>query len=210
VDTDIPAAADDTRRLLRAARDVLFWIVVAGAAWLLWPTSLGGCTTLTIVSGHSMEPTYLTGDLIVSRCAEPSVGDIVVYQPHELGGARIIHRVVGGDATGWQIQGDNNDWVDPFSTTSDEVLGVAKVHVPKVGLAITAITSPWIWASLIVLGLAILVWPRDDDDTDDADGPSALADETHDSDGTSAPAVDVPHPHTEPDPVPALDPAVGP
>src|SRR3954470_12606918 len=96
------------------------WLAVAFvAAWFLWPTSLGGCTTLTIVSGHSMEPTYLTGDLVVSRCGEPAVGEIVVYQPHELGGARIIHRVIGGDGSGWQIQGDNNGWVDPFSPTND-------------------------------------------------------------------------------------------
>lgn len=204
METDTTAAADRTGRLLRGARDVLFWVVVAACAWLLWPTSLGGCTTLTIVSGHSMEPTYLTGDLVVSRCGEPSVGDIVVYQPHELGGARIIHRVIGGDASGWQMQGDNNDWVDPFTPTDDEVLGVATIHLPKVGLAITAVTSPWIWASLIVLALAILVWPRDEDD-DEGDG---------EDDQPAVLGVDVPHPRTEPEPEPgpvsALDPAVGP
>ncbi|WP_315098103.1 signal peptidase I [uncultured Cellulomonas sp.] len=152
---------------------MLFWAAVAVCAFLLWPTSLGGCTTLTIVSGHSMEPTYLTGDLVVSRCGEPTVGDVVVYQPHELGGARIIHRIIGGDAAGWQIQGDNNDWVDPFAPTDDEVLGVATFHLPKVGLAVTAVTSPWIWASLIVLALAILVWPRDDEDDDGEDDDEA-------------------------------------
>ncbi len=173
MDTERPEAADRPGRLLRRVRDVLFWAAVAVCAFLLWPTSLGGCTTLTIVSGHSMEPTYLTGDLVVSRCGEPTVGDVVVYQPHELGGARIIHRIIGGDAAGWQIQGDNNDWVDPFAPTDDEVLGVATFHLPKVGLAVTAVTSPWIWASLIVLALAILVWPRDDEDDDGEDDDEA-------------------------------------
>ena len=63
---------------------------------LLWPTSLGGCTTLTIVSGQSMEPTYFTGDLVVARCgAARASADVVVYEPPELGGGRIIHRLVG-------------------------------------------------------------------------------------------------------------------
>jgi signal peptidase len=155
---------------------VLLYAAFAVAAFVLWPTNLGGCTTLTIVSGHSMEPTFQTGDLVVTRCAAPDVGDVVVYQPHELDGQRIIHRVIGGDAAGWQIQGDNNDWVDPFAPTNDEVLGVEWFAVPKVGLAVQAITSPWIWASLILLAVAILVWPRADEDEDDEDVDATVVD----------------------------------
>nr|WP_281362241.1 signal peptidase I [Cellulomonas humilata] len=181
--------------MLRRVRDVFFWVAVAACAWLLWPSSVGGCTTLIIVSGHSMEPTYATGDLVVARCGEPAVGDVVVYRPTELGGdARIIHRVIGGDATGWQIQGDNNDWVDPFAPTNDEVIGVAAIHIPKVGLVASAIASPWIWASLIVLAIALLVWPRDEDDEDDEE---------------PAPPVGAMSSRDGSDPVPELDPVAG-
>lgn len=186
--TDSTSAPDapPARRVLRRVSTVLVWALTAVAAILLWPTSLGGCTTLTIVSGHSMEPTFHTGDLVASRCGEPTVGDIVVYQPHELGGARIIHRVIGGDPSGWQIQGDNNDWVDPFSPTDDEILGVARLHVPQVGLVVQAVTSPWIWASLIVLALAILVWPRDEDEDEDGDDADDEADDRSDDESALA------------------------
>ena len=148
------------RRLLSAGASVLFYVVAIVAAWLLWPTSLGGCTTLTIVSGHSMEPTYHTGDIVVSRCGSPAVGDIVVYQPKGFGGARIIHRIIGGSgATGWEMKGDNNSFVDPFSPADAEVLGRAVVMVPKVGLVASALMKPMLWVSLIILAVAILAWP---------------------------------------------------
>jgi signal peptidase len=168
--------AHPARRVLRAVLQVLFYAAVAVAGWLVWPTSLGGCTTLTVVSGHSMEPTYLTGDLVVSRCGTPQVGDVVVYEPEGYGGARVIHRLVGGDGTsGWQVQGDNNSWVDPFSPTDDDVVGIARVHVPKVGLLGRSVMSPLVWASLIVIAVGLLVWPRgkDDDEDDEDDEPTA-------------------------------------
>lgn len=160
------ADARFARRLLRAIPSILLYLAAGFVAFFLWPTSLGGCTTLTVVSGRSMEPTYHTGDIVVSRCGTPQVGDVVVYQPRGYEGARIIHRIVGGDAHGWVLQGDNNGWLDPFEPTNDEVLGVARIHLPKIGLAAKALMSPLIWVSLIVLALAILVWPADDDSAD--------------------------------------------
>lgn len=166
---DEAPGASVARRVLRAARGLLGYVVALVAVVLLWPTSLGGCTTLTIVSGHSMEPTYYTGDLVVARCGEPEVGDVVVFQPEELGGARIIHRIIGGDADGWEMRGDNNSWVDPFAPSGDEVLGVARLHLPKVGLAASLLTSPLLWLSLLVIALAIFAWPSATDEDDEAD-----------------------------------------
>ena len=168
-----------SRRLLGSAPSVLFYLAAALAAFLLWPTSLGGCTTITLVSGHSMEPLYRTGDIVVARCGAPQVGDIVVYEPQGLDGARIIHRIIGGDgATGWVMKGDNNSAEDPFSPTDADVLGSARLHIPKVGILASTLTSPWIWVSLIVIALAVLVWPgREDDDDEDDDDVDAAPDE---------------------------------
>ena len=174
---DEAPGASVARRVLRAAPGLLGYVVTIVAAILLWPTSLGGCTTLTIVSGHSMEPTYYTGDLVIARCGEPEVGDVVVYQPATLGGARIIHRIIGGDADGWEMKGDNNSWVDPFAPAGDEVLGVARIHLPKVGLAAALLTSPLLWLSLLIIALAIFTWPSaTDEDDDDEDGGDVPAD----------------------------------
>jgi signal peptidase I len=148
------------RRALRAAPTVLLYLLGALAVWFVWPASLGGCTTLTIVSGHSMEPTLRTGDLVVARCGHAEVGDIVVYAPPGMDRARVIHRVIGGDgAVGWVVQGDNNAWVDPFSPTDERVVGIARARIPGIGAAATVLVNPWLWVSVLVLAAALLMWP---------------------------------------------------
>ncbi|MFI2753161.1 signal peptidase I [Cellulomonas sp. P22] len=156
-----------------------------GAVWALWPSNLGGCTTLTIVSGHSMEPTYYTGDLVVSRCGEAGVGDVVVYRPARENGGRVIHRVVGGDAeTGWRMKGDNNDFTDPWTPTADEVLGVARLHVPHLGAVAAILLAPLTWMSVLVLAAAVLMWPSRRATAGD-DAPDETAPDETSTDGTS-------------------------
>lgn len=153
------AAAGPLRRLLGAVSSTAWILGALAVAWLLWPSSLGGCTTLTIVSGHSMEPTYYTGDLVVSRCGPVEVGDVIVYRPPDVGGARVIHRIVGGDTSGWVVQGDNNDFLDPWSPTQENILGSAVLHVPQLGKVAAILLSPLTWISLLLVALAIVVWP---------------------------------------------------
>src|SRR5690606_13564341 len=125
-------------------------------------------STLTIVSGHSMEPTYYTGDLVVSRCGPVDVGDVIVYEPPDVGGARVIHRIVGGsEADGWVVQGDNNDFTDPWLPAGDEILGSAVLHLPQVGRFASILLSPLTWISLLVIALAVVVWPGTQDQSHD-------------------------------------------
>lgn len=187
-----PAAPDATpaRRALRALPSVLFYAAALVVAWFIWPTSLGGCTTLTLVSGHSMEPTYVTGDIVVARCGEPQVGDVVVYAPDEVEGtARIIHRIVGESEGGWVMQGDNNEFLDPFEPSGDEVLGVARLHIPKVGLVFRTFSNAWVWIAMIALALALLVWPSPDEDGEDDESDAADEPDPRDErDDETAPA----------------------
>ena len=191
------AGAALLHRLRRHAGDVLFLVAALVVGYFLWPTSLGGCTTLTIVSGHSMEPTYYTGDLVASRCGDYRVGDIVVYNPPNVGTARVIHRIIGGDgATGWVMEGDNNDFIDPWAPTDDRVLGKAVLHLPKVGLVGSILVSPITWVSLLLLAAALVIWPakpEEADDEDAADSGGASAEGSADDSGppveTAATAV---------------------
>ncbi|MBX9247092.1 S24/S26 family peptidase [Actinotalea ferrariae] len=158
------------------------------AAWLpallagllvvgLWPSSWGGCTTVVVVSGGSMEPTYAPGDLLVARCGETAVGDVVVYAPPSVPDARVVHRVVGGDAAGWELRGDANDWLDPWQPDDRHVLGRVVAHVPGHGLA-PLLLSPLLWLSLVVVAGGLLVWPgsgRGDDDTEATGAGEAAA-----------------------------------
>ncbi|NTW40675.1 MAG: signal peptidase I, partial [Cellulomonadaceae bacterium] len=146
------------------------------------------CTTLTIVSGHSMEPVYYTGDLVVSRCGPVEVGDVIVYSPPDVGGARVIHRIIGGDAeSGWVMQGDNNDFIDPWNPSGDQVLGRNILHLPHVGSFTAILLSPLTWASVLLVALAIVVWPgKDESGKDEAGSDERSPDET----GPGAAATD--------------------
>ena len=115
-----------------------------------------------------MEPLYHGGDMVIARTVTPQVGDVIVYRPEGYESAKIVHRIIGGDGvSGWQMRGDNNDFTDPFTPTSDAVLGVAKVHIPHAGVVTAFLSQPWVWASLFIGMAALLLWPSADDDDDD-------------------------------------------
>jgi signal peptidase len=162
------------RRLLGLAVSAAWILGSLTIGYLLWPSSLGGCTTLTIVSGESMEPTYYTGDLVVSRCGPVEVGDVIVYNPPNVGGARVIHRIVDGNAEdGWVVQGDNNGFLDPWEPTDDQILGSARLHIPQVGRFAAILLSPLTWISLMIVALAIVVWPSKEPEDGAEPGPDA-------------------------------------
>lgn len=159
-----------TRRILGLLGTILIWVIVAIDAWYLWPTTLGGKTALVVVSGQSMEPLYFDGDLVIARDIEPGVGDIIVYAPAGYGGSQIVHRITGGDGeTGWTVQGDNNDFLDPFTPTNDEVVGVVMVHYPNLGRLTALMLNPMVWASILIVAIALLIWFSDDDCDEDED-----------------------------------------
>lgn len=156
----------------------LLWVMIAVDAWYLWPSSLGGATTVVIVSGSSMEPTFSDGDLVIARAGPVDVGDVVVYQPAVLGGARVVHRIIGGDPIeGWRVQGDNNGWVDQWSPTQDEIVGRVDVHFSGGGRLAGLIISPWLWGFVILGAVVLILWPdepnRKDSDDVDSDGDDA-------------------------------------
>lgn len=183
-----------TRRYLSLLGSIAIWVIVAIDAWFLWPAQLGGSTSMVIVSGISMEPTYFDGDLVIARKVEPTVGDVIVYAPEGLGGAQIVHRIIGGNATdGWELQGDNNDFVDPFTPKGDEVKGVVLVHYSNFGRVTVLLLNPIVWSFVLLAAIVLMVWyggdtceddPSDDDEDDDAsaagDPPGDSSDAIHD------------------------------
>lgn len=190
------------RRLRSSATNAVLLAVVAGLMYFFWPSSLGGCSTLTIVSGHSMEPTYRSGDLVWSRCGEPAVGDIVVYTPPDTDGAQVIHRIIGGDGVdGWVLQGDNNSFVDPWSPDSSLVVGVATVHVPRLGTVAYVLANPYVWGSLLLLATAIYLWPRSEAEIEieaDAEAAAETQDPAGDGPSIDDPLIDHSPPDTPP------------
>lgn len=95
-----------------------------------------------ITRGTSMEPVYHRGDLVfVVKADSYGVGDIAAY--HAPGnGPVVLHRIIGGNATGFVLKGDNNESVDPHQPTGAEMIGRAVLLVPKGGLWLGPLLSP--------------------------------------------------------------------
>jgi signal peptidase len=171
-----------TRKRVSVARhlaDLVVLVLTVAAAWFLWPAFLGGSTQMIKVGGHSMEPTYVTGDLVIlDTGAAPKIGRIVVFKIHEDeagAGLLVVHRIIGLREDGTYItQGDNNPNPDVFLTTRSDILGSPRFSIPHGAEAIGMLSSP-IGLAAAVGGLCTaLLWPRkrDDDAQKDADESS--------------------------------------
>ena len=137
------------RRTVRLA--VLTASVGLLVGWFLFlrPTSLGGPAGYVLVSGPSMEPTFQTGDLVITQRQDSYTrGDIVLFRVKD---ALVIHRIIGGDAaSGFLTQGDHNSVEDGFRPVQDSIDGKALVRLPGVGHLVVILRDP--------LPLAICTW----------------------------------------------------
>jgi len=157
------------------------WVLLVAAMVLAWPIQLGGLTGYTIVAGNSMNPTYHTGDLLITRPQDHyHRGQIVVYSvPMGAPGAgyRVVHRLVGGaglgGGPGWVTKGDNNPSVDIWNPHDSDVNGVVVFTVVKAGFVLRQVRNPLLYAVLGALIIGWLLWPTPDrrDAGDDVPGP---------------------------------------
>lgn len=171
---DAPEPTTAERTSAGRVGSVLGWLLVAAAAILLWPAQWGGLTGLTIVSGHSMEPTYVTGDLVVTwRQADYAPGDVISYTvPADQPGAggHVIHRIVtaepGTGGTVYTTLGDNNPAADQWDITAADVTGSAILHVPGLGRFLGPAVLPIIFAAALGGIVTVLLWSRSSGDDD--------------------------------------------
>ena len=140
------------------------------AAWVVFlrPTGLGGTASYIFVAGVSMQPTLVTGDLVVlQRADEYKPGDVVAYhvpqgEPGE--GALVIHRIIGGSAAdGFILQGDNKPVPDDWRPTPDLIEGAMWFRAPGAGAVIGAVRTPTVFAPLaaaVTVFFILLSGPR--------------------------------------------------
>jgi signal peptidase I len=139
----------------RSARPltVLTLVLVTLAVFLAGAIATGRAA-LVATHGISMNPVYYQGDLVVVAKADTyHVGQIVAYRvpaKHMV----VLHRIIGGDANGFVIKGDNNESVDPLHPTAHQVIGRAVLHLPHGGLWLSRLTSP-VAVALIALTLMV-------------------------------------------------------
>jgi signal peptidase len=149
---------------LRRIASAALTLAVVVAAVVLWPAHLGGSTRLVLVSGTSMEPTYLLGDVVVVRSKDrPEVGDVVVFAIPEGTGAGqlVIHRIVDTDAEGRFItQGDNRDTIDQWPLAADDIAGTPILRLPYAGRLAMALGRFPVTSVGLGLIATVVLWPR--------------------------------------------------
>lgn len=147
-----------SRRLQRTLANV--GVLALLGLWFVTfaPTAFGGPAAYIEVQGHSMDGTYATGDLVVTRAQETyAVGDIVAFRA---GQGQVIHRITGGDGVdGYTLQGDNNPDPDPWHPTDADVVGAAWIHLEQKAWLLHLPREPW-FAGLTagLLTLVVLGW----------------------------------------------------
>ena len=136
------------RRLLAVLLGaVAFVVLVAGGLVVT------GRAAYVVTHGVSMNPVYYQGDLvIVAKADSYHVGQIVAYR---MPGKHLVvlHRIIGRNATGFVMKGDNNQSIDPTYPTPAQVVGRAMVHIPHGGRWFSDLTSP---AVLALVGFAVV------------------------------------------------------
>jgi signal peptidase len=160
--------------LWRRILSILFTLVIVAGTLYLWPAPLGGQTRAVVVSGHSMEPTYDLGDLVIVRERPTSeIGDTVVFEvpDGETGdGQLVIHRVVEVDDEGFFItQGDNRTTPDRWQLTEENIVGQPLAHLPHGGKLFKFLQQIWVIILLIGIVVVMVLWPSGDDDEHDGE-----------------------------------------
>jgi signal peptidase len=165
-------------------RSAATWFLLLCVVYLAWPAQLGGSLGLVVVSGHSMDGTYRSGDLLVTWPHDTyRTGDVVVYRvpDHEVGhGLRVVHRIIASDDGHYTTQGDNRDTADIWHPTVADVEGRPVLRVPAGGVVMRWLLSPLALALTSGLCVYLLIVGTDDEQT-------AVGDRTRDSTDREAP-----------------------
>jgi signal peptidase len=136
----------------------------------------------------------------VARKGAPAVSDVIAYRPEGWGDAKVVHQIVGGDGvTGWDVKGVNNDWLDQWHPTNDDVAGVVVFSLGAGNRIGTVILSPLFWGAFLLVAVGLLLLPESQDDPAVSDRAAP----------EPAPAPEPP-PESEPEPEPAPEPALAP
>jgi signal peptidase len=129
--------ASETDRRPGGNQSSTAWVVTAASlVGLLWFNAGMFGVRPTLVSGMSMRPTMVTGDICITRDIAPEevqVGDIIRFRG---GGAYVLHRVQeihnDGSELMFTTRGDANNTDDP-SVSASAIEGKVILILPKVG-----------------------------------------------------------------------------
>lgn len=112
-----------------------------------------------IVRSGSMEPTIMTGDVIIlSADTTLALDKIITFRDAEQ--RTVTHRVTAADPErpgAFRTKGDNNQTDDPLSITEDQVVGSYVTRIPLLGYLFAATQSGLGFVLLFAIPLLMIV-----------------------------------------------------
>lgn len=145
------------KKIWNIVSTILVVIIVLCAVFLMGSRLLG-YSCFNVIS-PSMEPEYMVGDLIYVRKVDPNTikeGDVITFLMNE----NLVvgtHRVVRVDAKNQHIytKGDANDIEDQSPVHFNNVIGVPKFAIPKLGYVSDFVQNPP--GMYITIGVGIIL-----------------------------------------------------
>ena len=144
---------------------IISMLAIATAIVMLFLT-LGPAWTAYTVQGHSMEPEFQPGDLIITTRTNGNAvetGQIIVFVADWASDKydhRVVHRVVAtGSIDGRQIaytRGDANSLVDPQPVDLGDGIGVVRYRVHSGGILARIVAGPFMIATIATLAAGLL------------------------------------------------------
>jgi signal peptidase len=142
-----------------ALRRFLRWLVAAalvGAWWMtVAPMALGGPASYVVTQGDSMLPTFEPGGLVVTRASDSyQVGDVVAYRNRQLDSV-VLHRIVAEHDGRFVLQGDNNDFLDGYQPSTEDMVGTEWLELSGAGNLVRFVQQPLVFA--VIIGVMVLL-----------------------------------------------------
>jgi signal peptidase len=143
----------------------IFVTLLVGVALLFLASLLPipGNIELKIVKSGSMEPTIMTGAIVVIKPESAyTVGDIVTFGEDSKGEIPTTHRIVSmREASGqtfYSTKGDANEDPDPMETPKNEVIGKVIFDMPYAGYVLDFARKPIGFTLMIGVPALIIIF----------------------------------------------------
>jgi signal peptidase I len=120
---------------------------------------------LAVISSASMLPTMAQGDIALSVRSDPgeiAVGDVLVFQKVvpftkvQIVAHRVVEVVEGEQGYVFRTKGDANDDMDPWDSTSSDVIGRVIAVVPGAGRPLLFLQRHLIAITVAVVGIGLI------------------------------------------------------
>jgi signal peptidase len=149
------------KKILKIILEIGAWIFLAGFASMIGLTIMSNSSLLgkyrsMLVQSGSMEPSIMTGDVIIIRQDKwYQKGDVVTFNAGNKG--RVTHRIVGADRDNFQTKGDANRTGDNDSVNLSQIMGKVVLVLPKLGyLVVFSKSLLGIIVMIIIPGIIIM------------------------------------------------------